>query len=303
MPAEKLFSNQLDLDFPISLFLGSIHILAIPLAILYPSIPGFWVMVALYFLTGLGVTVGYHRRLSHQAFQATQGFDRAIAILGMLSGEGPPIFWVAHHRKHHKYSDLPEDPHSPRDGFCWAHWLWLVRKRDRQQLGFLYLKYASDLLGNRFYQFLEKSYLFWHLGLALCLFLVGYGLGGYYLGWSLIAYGIFVRMVVVLHVTWMVNSVCHCWGYRNYETSDRSQNNCLVALLNGGEGWHNNHHHASAAANHGQRPWEFDFSYWVIVGLALISQLLGKMRSEWQFVSTLKYYSYKTQSYEYRFTK
>ena len=285
------------------LFLSLVQIAAIPLAILYPSVPGFLVLVGLYLFTGVGVTVGYHRRLCHHSFEANKGVDYLLALVGMLSGEGPPIFWVAFHRKHHQYSDLPQDPHSPRDGFWWAHWLWLFQKCDRQQLGTLYLKYASDLLGDRFYQFLEKTYILWHIGSILFFFLLGYVWGGIYLGVSLVTYGVVLRMLMVLHATWMVNSICHCWGYRNYDTPDRSYNNWMVAWLNGGEGWHNNHHHASAAVNHGQYPWEFDFSYWVIVFLAAVSQWLGQIRPEWQFVRRLKCYSYKTQSYHYRFPK
>jgi fatty-acid desaturase len=304
MQAKLLKARQIKIDGPILLFLGTIHLGAIPLVWLYPSLAGVLTMFGLYVLTGLGITVGYHRRFSHSAFQSARWFDYVLAVLGLLAGEGPPIFWVAHHRKHHKYSDHEQDPHSPKAGFWWAHFLWIFPKKDRNQLGLLYLKYGKDMLQDPFYKFLENSYLFWHLGFALCLFLVGYAFGGTYLGMSLLAYGFFARMLIVLHITWMVNSVCHCWGYRNYETTDTSRNNWLVGILAHGEGWHNNHHHVSAAVNHGQRPWEVDLSFYVIMALALIGSAFCRLGfSSWQFVHSLKYYPYKTQKYAYLFPK
>lgn len=298
MPLQWLTAQKAELDWPVLLFLGIAHLSAIPLVLLYPSTAGFCTMMGLYILTGLGVTVGYHRRFSHLSFKAARWFDYILAVLGLLSGEGPPIFWVAHHRKHHKYSDQAEDPHTPNAGFWWSHWLWVFPKKDRKKIGVLYLKYAKDMLQDPFYKSLENSYLFWHAGLAISLFLIGYGFGGVYLGLSLLGYGFFARMLIVLHITWMVNSVCHCWGYRNYETTDRSRNNWLVGILAHGEGWHNNHHHVSAAVNHGHRPWEIDLSFYVIVTLAAISSTFKRLGlPSWQFVHSLKYYPFKTQSY------
>src|SRR5262245_53527469 len=105
--------------------MGGVHLLALGLCVGFPSWQGVGVLVLLYLVTGLGVTLGYHRRLTHQSFQAAPAVDVVLAILGLLSGEGPPLFWVTHHRKHHAHSDGPDDPHRPGDGFWWAHWLWM----------------------------------------------------------------------------------------------------------------------------------------------------------------------------------
>lgn len=287
---------------PVVIFMVALHGLTPLLCWLFPSALGVGMLFALYLLTGLGITVGYHRRLTHQSFQAQGWVDHILAVLGLLAGEGPPIFWVAHHRKHHKHSDLPGDPHTPKDGFFWAHWLWIFPKQDKRRLGVLYRRWAPDLLGNEFYLLLERSYFYWHLALLVGLAALGYLVGGWYMAGSFVAYGFFLRMVVVLHITWMVNSVAHVWGYRNYETTDTSRNNPVVGILAHGEGWHNNHHHIQQAANHGQRWWEFDLSFLVINALAVLSLPLkwvgwGDRRP----VSQLKVYSYADQKITTRF--
>ena len=141
----------------------------------------------------------------------------------------------------------------------------------------LFKSFAPDIVRNRSYLFLERTYVYWHLILAVALALTGWLIGGGYLAVSLLAYGFFLRMVVVLHGSWLVNSLSHCRGYRSYETGDASRNNAFVAAVAHGEGWHNNHHHAQRAANHGHRRWEFDLSYLCIVTLACISS--GRNRS------------------------
>lgn len=261
------------LEWPIVLFLGGVHLLALVLCVLFPSWQGVGVLLLLYLVTGLGVTLGYHRRLTHQSFQATPALDALLAILGLLSGEGPPLFWVTYHRKHHAHSDGPGDPHRPGDGFWWAHGLWMLPRMNNSALGVLYKQYAPDLARKPFYLFLERSYFFWHLGLAAALWLGGWAVGGWWMGMSFLAYGYFLRMVVVLHATWLVNSAAHCWGYRSYATRDESRNNVVVALLSHGEGWHNNHHYSQVAANHGHRWWEVDLTFLCIVVLALLSRL------------------------------
>lgn len=247
-----------------------IHLLALGLCLVYPSWSGLGVGLGLYFLTGFGITVGYHRMLSHRSFLASPYTTRLLAMLGVLAGEGPPIFWVANHRKHHHHSDGPEDPHSPEHGFWWAHWLWIYPRR--REVAELYDRYAPDMLRDRFWRSLEWSYILWHLALAGLLTAAGWAVGGRALGLSWLGYGFALRIVVVLHSTWLVNSVGHRWGYRNYETTDNSRNNAAVALVSLGEGWHNNHHHSPVAANHGHRWWEVDLSFLLIVGLAWLSR-------------------------------
>ncbi len=270
--------------------------MAVALCIAFPSWNGFWLFLALYLVTGLGVTVGYHRKITHQSFRSPLWFEYVLSVLGMLAGEGPPIFWAAIHRQHHKHSDTEDDPHSPHDGFWWAHTLWMLPKIRRAELGRMYRACAPDLARNRFYMSLEGTYLYWHAGLALTLFLVGWAMGSWSTGMSFLAYGYFLRMVVVLHATWMVNSVSHKWGYRTYGTDDNSRNNAVVALFAHGEGWHNNHHHSPVAANHGHHWWEYDLSFLAILFVALLSRPLGWIGlKQWRPISDVRVYTPKTQ--------
>jgi stearoyl-CoA desaturase (delta-9 desaturase) len=296
------FANGI--EWPVMVFMVVVHLLAIALCFLYPSFEGLVMFLILYLITGLGVTVGYHRKLTHSSFDSANWVNNVLAVMGLLSGEGPPIFWVSLHRKHHKFSDQEGDPHSPKDGFWWSHWLWIFPKQNKMKLGSLYGKWAPDLTKVPFYQFLEKSYFFWHLGLLAIVYGLGWYYGTYYkepanghfMAMSFVAYGFFFRMIWVLHATWMVNSVSHVWGYKNYDTSDDSRNNALVAVVAHGEGWHNNHHFTQSAVNHGHRWWELDLSFVIILLLAIISYPmkwvgLGKYRLAYR----LRYYSYKEQ--------
>ena len=162
--------------------------------------------------------------------------------LGLLAGEGPPITWVAVHRKHHQFSDQAGDPHSPHDGGWWSHMLWLFPRPREPQWTEMIRRYGKDLLKDPFMRLLDETFLVWHLALGALLLGVGW------LGWdlrtglSLLVYGMFLRLVWVLHVTWAVNSASHIWGYRNYQIADNSRNLWWVGLLAWGEGWHNNHH-------------------------------------------------------------
>src|SRR5205807_5330143 len=140
-------------EWAIVIVLTTVHLVALAGAPLAVSIEGSAAMVVLYIVTGLGVTVGYHRRLTHKSYVVPQWFDRMLAVLGLLSGEGPPIFWVAHHRKHHAFSDQPDDPHSPRAGFWWAHCLWLMPRKSRSELAALYARWAPELQKDPFYRF------------------------------------------------------------------------------------------------------------------------------------------------------
>jgi stearoyl-CoA desaturase (delta-9 desaturase) len=277
-------------------FMIVIHAIPAVLCAFFPSWPGVWMMVALYFLTGFGVTIGYHRKLTHHAFKSPRWVSRLLAVLGLLAGEGPPIFWVAHHRKHHRFSDVDGDPHSPREGFLWAHMVWLLPRHNRTKLGALYRKWAPDLVTDRFFMSLDGSYLLWHGALLVSLFAGGWFWGGWQMGMSFVAYGFFLRMLLVLHATWMVNSLSHMWGYRSYDTEDDSRNNALVGLLAQGEGWHNNHHHYQASANHGHRWWEVDVSFGVIYLLALTSWPLAWVGlGGYRPIYNLKFFSHKRQ--------
>ena len=229
----------------------------------------------------LGITVGYHRLLTHQGFTCPKWLEHTLAIMGICTLQDSPARWVAIHRVHHKHSDEQPDPHSPLVSFFWGHMGWLfVQNRDHRDLN-CYERYVRDLLRDPFYFRLERNS-FWLLIYVLHALIIllagtlagwlwtGTFLGGVQLGLSVLVWGVFVRTVFVLHGTWAVNSITHVWGYRNYDTTDNSRNSFLVAFLAHGEGWHNNHHADQRAASHGHRWWEFDMSWWVIRSLEKI---------------------------------
>lgn len=228
----------------------------------------------LYWLTGsVGVCLGYHRLLTHGAFKTYRPIRWLIAMIGGLSGEGSAIDWIANHRKHHAYSDHQGDPHSPRDGAWWAHvfWLgWTIHGPEREAH---VRRWAPDLIKDPGMRLLEKLFLPLHVLSGVLLLLLGHWLGGTHMAFSFLVWGLFVRLVAVLHATWLVNSASHMWGYKNYETTDDSRNNWLVALITFGEGWHNNHHAYPRMAKQGHRWWELDPTFAIIrmsqwIGLA-----------------------------------
>ena len=189
--------------------------------------------------------------------------------------------WAAIHRMHHQHSDLPEDPHSPKANFFWSHMGWFLIYDPAIWSITTYDRYARDLLGNRFYKWLERPRVWRMVHLvqwavfAAAGFLVG-GLctwsllGAVQMGLSWLVWGVFLRTVAVWHITWSVNSVTHVWGYRNFDTGDDSRNNWVVGLVSNGEGWHNNHHAEPRCAAHGRRWFELDVSYLTIRGLEMV---------------------------------
>lgn len=251
-------------NWNVTMFLMLVHALALG-GLYFFSWEGFALFCLLSTVSGLGVTVGYHRYFTHGGFHTWKPIRWLLAIAGMFSGEGSAIFWVAFHRKHHQCSDKEGDPHSPtRDGFLWAHMLWLMAWWPPESLNALFRRYAKDLVQDRFLLFLHKKYPLWHAGFLVLLVVSGYIYGGLWYAASFAAYGFFARMAFVLHSTWCVNSLSHMFGYTNYDAGDDSRNNWFVALLTFGEGWHNNHHAHPTLAVHGHRWWEVDPSYWVI---------------------------------------
>jgi stearoyl-CoA desaturase (delta-9 desaturase) len=191
-----------------------------------------------------------------------------------------PARWVAVHRRHHQHADEQDDPHSPLVNFFWGHMGWLlVENRDLRRLG-IYERYSRDVLQDRFYVRLERNRWLWFVLASWVIFFAGgfgaeLALGGdpgaaAQFGASVLVWGVFVRTVLVWHITWSVNSVTHLWGYRNYETDEDSRNNILVGLISNGEGWHNNHHAAPRSARHGHLWWEFDVTWLTIRLLAAV---------------------------------
>ena len=223
---------------------------------------GLLLFLVLSWLTGgLGVCLGYHRLLAHVSFQTYPIVRRILALLGALAGQGPPLTWIGVHRKHHQYTDIAGDPHSPREGAWWSHVLWLFPRPREPQWTKMIHRYSKDLGTDRFMQLLDKTYLVWHLVVGASLLAAGWLGWDLYIGLSFLVYGMFLRLVWVMHITWAVNSASHMWGYRNYETPDDSRNLWWVGLLAYGEGWHNNHHAFSNCARHGHRWWEIDLTY------------------------------------------
>lgn len=219
------------------------------------------VLVALYYATGAwGICLGYHRLLTHRSLRVFKPLEYALGILGVLALQGGPIDWIATHRAHHAHTDKEGDPHDIHRGLLWSHFEWLYKPNDAMLSEAEQLRLAPDLANDRFYRFLEKSYVFWTLALALVLLAIG--------GWSWVIWGVFVRIVMTYHITWLVNSAAHHSGYQTFRTGDKSTNNWWVAFLAWGEGWHNNHHAFPFSARHGLRWFEFDATWWTIKVLA-----------------------------------
>lgn len=251
---------------------GVFHAGAI-IALFYFSWPAFFSALGLYWISlSLGIGMGYHRLLTHRSFQPRKWIEYLLAVCGTLALEGGPVAWVVTHRIHHQLSDKPGDPHTPRDGKWWSHLIWmLVGDATHSKTG-AYSRYAPDLCKDRFLVWLSR-YNYVPL-LVLSALLLTFG------GLPFLLWGVFLRVTIGWHVTWMVNSVTHFWGHRRFPTRDDSRNNWLVALLSFGEGWHNNHHAHPTSARHGLAWYEIDVSWMTIrflqtIGLAKSVQVSG----------------------------
>ncbi len=238
------------------IFIGGAHLLAI-VALFNFTWKALFVCVVLHWITGgLGITLGYHRLLTHRSFRAPKAVEYFLTIVAMLACQGGPISWVTAHRLHHAKSDQEEDPHSPLKGFFWAHMGWCIVMNRRIDELEERARLAPDLYNDPAHQFLEKTHILWTILLGAALYALG--------GWPFVLWGIFMRLVLVYHSTWFVNSAAHKWGYRTYMAGDQSTNLWWVALLTYGEGWHNNHHAFQYSARHGLKWWEFDSTYLTI---------------------------------------
>ncbi|WP_169976652.1 acyl-CoA desaturase [Tautonia rosea] len=215
------------------------------------------VCIFLHWLSGgIGICMTYHRLLTHRSFAVRpKWLEYVMTAIGCTASEGGAIHWVADHRKHHAHSDDEHDVHSPlHGGFGWAHMFWwMTPDITSEHTPAYHARWAPDLIRDPVHVWLDRWHLIFPIGLAVLLYVVG---GMPYLVW-----GFFVRSVLVLHTTWLVNSATHVWGYRSHETRDSSTNLWWVALLTYGEGWHNNHHAFQTSARHGLRWWEIDMTY------------------------------------------
>jgi stearoyl-CoA desaturase (delta-9 desaturase) len=239
-------------------FLG-IHLAA--LAVFF--VPFTWTAVALflgfYALRVWALTAGFHRYFAHRAYKTSRWFQFVIGVLGSSAAQKGPIWWAGHHRRHHTYSDMDGDPHSPIVKNIWhSHVGWVL---GREQ-AFTDWDRMKDWQKYPELKWLERFNIVPAVAVAVICYLVG-GLSG-------LVWGFFLGTVCVYHSTFLVNSACHLMGYRRFKTTDASRNNWWVALLTFGEGWHNNHHHYQSSARQGFTWWEVDISYIVLRGLSAV---------------------------------
>jgi fatty-acid desaturase len=269
--SRKVFkiSNGRPPNWPVSIVMVLFHLGALTALfrfnwrLLAASVLLYWVA------TGLGISMGYHRLLTHRSYKIPLFLEYCFAICGTLTLEGGPISWVATHRIHHQRSDRPGDPHSPRDGAGWAHSGWLLFGDGNHNNTRKMAKYAPDLAKQPFYVWLNNYHWVPMIALGILLYATA--------GFPLVLWGICLRVVFGLHATWLVNSATHMWGSRRYATHDDSRNNWWVALLTFGEGWHNNHHAYPSSARHGLMWYEFDPS-WVQIRILKSLRIARQIR-------------------------
>ncbi len=246
-----------------------------------------WLYLALwiggYIVTGLGITVGYHRLFTHKAFDTGPVMTTVLGILGSMAVEGPIIMWAHNHRRHHQYSDKPGDVHSPHlhdeglkgwlQGAWHSHVGWLFDRPEPDGK-----EYVRDLVKQPLVRMLSKTFVLWvFVGLFLpagIAFAIEQTWQSALLGFL---WGGLARIFLVHHITWSVNSVCHIWGRREFRTQDHSRNNTIFGVLALGEGWHNNHHAFPTSARHGLRWWQFDLS-WVVIRTMMFLGLATNVR-------------------------
>jgi len=208
-------------------------------------------LVAFNVIGGLGVTVGFHRMLTHRSFHPHPVVKSILLAFGSMAVEGPALEWAATHIKHHAHSDRDGDPHSPVEGFWHAHMGWMFNRSPADPN-----VYCRNLVKDPIVVFISRTFVLWVVLSLVIPFAIG--------GWTGLLWGGLVRIFLTHHITWSVNSVCHTFGKREFETRDQSRNEWIVGLLGFGEGWHNNHHAFPRSAFHGLHWWQFDLSGYVI---------------------------------------
>jgi stearoyl-CoA desaturase (Delta-9 desaturase) len=282
--AELLFPDEVPERISLAVRLAVLAAIIVPIAgvMAAPLVVWGWgfrwtdfaLLLTLYMLTGLGITVGYHRLFVHHSFETNALVKLVLAILGSMAVEGPLFRWVGMHRRHHQHADMAGDPHSPHShgggvlgllrGIWHAHIGWLF---DPEPLDLD--RYIQDLSRSRMLRVASALFPLWvALGLLIPAILGGLLTRTWAGVWTGLIWGGLVRIFLIHHVTWSVNSACHLWGWRPFRSNDESRNNALFGILALGEGWHNSHHAFPTSARHGLRWWQIDISYWVIWTLA-----------------------------------
>jgi len=254
--------NDKPFDWVNVVYFGVIHAIALT-ALWQFSWTGLGVALLLWWVSGsLGICLTYHRLLTHRGFRVPKALEYLGTLFGNLASEGGAISWVAMHRIHHAQSDKPgKDLHTPKDGFWWSHIGWILCTTDGNQRE-MERRYAPELVADPVHRVLDRIHVLPNILVGLALYAWG--------GWSLVVWGVFVRLVITLHGTWLVNSATHTWGYRTWRTNEDSRNLWWVGLLAWGEGWHNTHHAFQRSARHGFEWWEVDMTWLVIRGLAAL---------------------------------
>jgi stearoyl-CoA desaturase (delta-9 desaturase) len=220
-------------------------------------------LVGGYTLVILGVGMGFHRMLTHRSFRPHPVVKVLLLLLGSMALEGPALEWAATHLKHHAHADQEGDPHSPAEGLFHAHIGWVLRKFSNDPH-----IYCRSLTTDPIVRFMSRTFALWVVLSLVIPFAIG--------GWSGLLWGGLVRIFLVHHVTWSVNSICHTFGRRAFETRDRSRNEWIIGLLAFGEGWHNNHHAFPRSAFHGLHWWQLDLSgslIWLLERLGLVQEV------------------------------
>lgn len=228
-------------------------------------------LIAFNVIAGFGVTIGYHRMLTHRSFQPHPVVKFIFLAFGSMAVEGRALEWAATHIKHHAHSDREGDPHSPIEGFWHAHMGWLFKTTDADPN-----LYCRNLASDPMVVFMSSTFFLWVILSLAIPFAIG--------GWTGLLWGGLVRIFFTHHITWSVNSVCHTFGKREFETRDQSRNEWIVGLLGFGEGWHNNHHAFPRSAFHGLHWWQFDLSGYVIWTL----ERVGLVRDVYRVSPTMR---------------
>mgnify|MGYP001822980434 CR=1 FL=1 len=238
-----------------------------------------WVALGMYVARAFGVTAGFHRLLAHGSYKTNRATQFMLTLLGSLAVQGGPLWWVSHHRNHHRYTETPKDIHSPtRRGFWYAHMGWMMDKACFEGTA----ANVKELHRYPEIKLLQRHYPLLLLLEATALFGLGAWLSSAYpelgtSGMQMLVWGFFISTVALWHATFMVNSVCHIWGSKDYDAGDSSTNNWIVALLTLGEGWHNNHHKFAYSARHGLRWWQLDMT-WLTLKLFSLVGLVRDLR-------------------------
>jgi stearoyl-CoA desaturase (delta-9 desaturase) len=243
-------------------YFGVVHAIALT-APFYFSWTAAGVALFFWWLTGsIGICLTYHRLLTHRGFTVPKPLEYLLTLVGMLASEGGATLWVARHRYHHVFSDRAQkDIHTPKDGFWWSHWGWILCKVDLEDRE-VERRHAPEMVADPVHRVLNRIHIVPNILVGLALYA--------WAGWGMVVWGVFLRMVINLHATWFVNSAAHTFGYRTFDTPEGSTNCWWVGLIAWGEGWHNNHHAFQRSARHGHAWWELDMTWMAIRMLALL---------------------------------